>query len=78
MRKHNIYQDTAAARLNAIHIIKSDPSVKHVIYADRKTYDAPMTVYTNPLVFYHEETFQKYIDTNPAEVIYVIHWNEEY
>lgn len=78
MRTHNIYQDIAAARLNAIYILRNDSSVKHVIYGERKTYDAPMTVYNNPLIFYHEETFDRYINTNPAEVLYTINEGEEY
>ena len=78
MRIHNIYQDTEAARLNAIQCLKEDKSVKHVIYAERTTYDSPMTVYARPLIFCHEETYQQYIDRKPAEVLYVIHWNEEY
>lgn len=78
MRTHNIYQDTAAARLNAIQRIKEDITIKHIIYGERETYDSPMIVYSKPIIFHHDETFQKYIDTNYAEVLYVIHGDEEY
>ena len=78
MRTHNIYQDTAAARLNAIQRLKEDITIKHIIYGERTTYDSPMTVYSNPIVFYHDETYQQYINRKPADVFYIIHWNEEY
>lgn len=78
MRTHNIYQDIEAARLNAIQCLKEDKSVRHVIYGERTTYDSPMTVYNNPIVFYHDETYQQYINRKPADVLYIIHWSEEY
>ena len=78
MRKHNIYQDAEAARLNAIQCVRENNLVKHAIYGERKNYDSPMIVYAKPVVFCYDETYQQYIDTNPAQVLYTIHSTEEY
>lgn len=78
MREHNIYQDMEAARMNAVQSINEDFCIKHIIYGQRTTYDSSMTVYNNPIVFHHDETYEKYLNMNPAEVLYIIHGNEVY
>ena len=77
MREHNIYQDMEAARMNAVQSINEDPRIKHIIYGERKTFLSPSTIYKKSLIFYHDESYTTYIDTNPAEVLYVIHSKEE-
>lgn len=78
MRLLNMYQNTTAAKMNAAQILKEDKNAKHIIYGERPTRESPMTIYNNPIIFYHDETLQKYMDTNPAYFLYIIHRNQEY
>lgn len=78
MRNINYYQNLEACRLNAIQCLKDDHTLKHVIYGHREKYHTPLVTYLKPIKIYNDETFYKYCEESPYEVVYAVHYNEEY